>query len=368
MILVENFISVLKKNKINFFTGVPDSILKNFSNYVERFSKKKHIISTNEGSAVSIGIGYHLATKKIPCVYLQNSGLSNAINPLISIASKEVYSIPLFLMIGWRGAPKKPDEPQHLAKGKITPSLLKLLKIDFCVLRQEKDLKKIKIIIKKASKKKTVVACLVERGTFYTKKAKKKTFNRKFILRSKFIKDFVNLVPKKSKIISTTGYTSRELMEIRNRTRSTNGKDFYMVGGMGHSSSVALGYSLHSEKKVFCLDGDGSILMHLGALRTVGFLKNENFKHILLNNNTHESVGGQTTTASGIDFKKLSKSIGYKHYFQIDDKKNIKLKIKNFIKSRGPSLLEVKISNGTLDNLSRPKNLIKIKERFMINR
>ena len=157
MILVENLINILKKNKINFFTGVPDSILKNFSNYVEDFSKKHHIISTSEGSAVSIGIGYHLATKKIPCIYLQNSGLSNAINPLISVASKEVYSIPLFLMIGWRGSPKKPDEPQHLAKGKITPSLLKLLKIDFCILRKEKDLKKLKELIKRANLKKTVV-------------------------------------------------------------------------------------------------------------------------------------------------------------------------------------------------------------------
>jgi phosphonopyruvate decarboxylase len=367
MILVENIIDILKKNKINFFTGVPDSILKNFSNYVEGFSKKQHIISTSEGSAVSIGIGYHLATKKIPCIYLQNSGLSNAINPLISIASKEVYSIPLFLMIGWRGAPKKPDEPQHLAKGKITPSLLKLLKIDFCILRQEKDLKKLKTIIKKANNKKTAVACLIEKGTLYTKKKRKKISNKKFIFRSKFIKDFLNLIPKKSKIISTTGYTSRELMEIRKKTKSKNGKDFYMVGGMGHSSSVALGYALHSKKKVFCLDGDGSILMHLGSLRTIGFLKNDNFKHILLNNNTHESVGGQTTTASGIDFKKLSKSIGYKHYFKIDDEQKIKLKIKNFIKTKGPSLLEVKINNGALDKLSRPKNLIKIKERFMVN-
>jgi len=367
MILVENLINILKKNKINFFTGVPDSILKNFSNYVEDFSKKHHIISTSEGSAVSIGIGYHLATKKIPCIYLQNSGLSNAINPLISVASKEVYSIPLFLMIGWRGSPKKPDEPQHLAKGKITPSLLKLLKIDFCIIRKEKDLKKLKELIKRANLKKTVVACLIEKGTLYSKKKRSNISNRKFIYRSEFIKDFLNSIPKKSKIISTTGYTSRELMEIRKKIKSANGKDFYMVGGMGHSSSVALGYALHSKKKVFCLDGDGSVLMHLGALRTIGFLKNDNYKHILFNNNSHESVGGQTTTAGGIDFKELSKSIGYKHYFKIDDKNKIKLKIKKFIKTKGPSLLEVRINNGALDNLSRPKNLIHIKEGFMEN-
>ena len=367
MILVENLINVLKEKKIDFYTGVPDSILKIFCSHIENFPKKKHIISTSEGSATSIGIGYYLSTKKIPCIYLQNSGLSNAINPLISIASKEVYSIPLLLMIGWRGAPKKPDEPQHLAKGKITPKLLKLLKINYCILNKEKDLNKLKNIIKKANQNKRVVACLIKKGTLYTKKKIKKNLNTKFILRSDFIKIFIKLIPKKSKLISTTGYTSRELMEIRSRNKISNGKDFYMVGGMGHSSSVALGYALNSKKNIFCLDGDGAILMHLGSMRTIGYLKNENLKHIVLNNNSHESVGGQTTTASGIDFKKLSKSLGYRHYLIINSKKNLKSKIKNFIKKKGPSLLEVKINSGSLDNLSRPKNLVKIKNKFMKN-
>ena len=367
MILVENLINVLKEKKIDFFTGVPDSILKNFCNHVETFSKKKHIISTNEGSATAIGIGYYLSTKKIPCIYLQNSGLSNAINPLISIASKEVYSIPLLLMIGWRGAPKKADEPQHLAKGKITPKLLKLLKINYCILNQEKDLNKLKNIIQKANQNKQVVACLIKKGILHTKKKIKKNQNTKFIFRYDFIKKFIKLVPKKSKLISTTGYTSRELMEIRSRNKIFNGKDFYMVGGMGHSSSVALGYAVNSKKNIFCLDGDGAILMHLGSMRTIGYLKNKNLKHIILNNNSHESVGGQTTTASDIDFKKLSKSLGYKYYLKIDSKKNLDSKIKNFIKKKGPCLLEVKINNGSLDNLSRPKNLIKIKNKFMIN-
>ena len=126
---------------------------------------KKHIIATNEGAATSIGIGHYLTTKKIPCIYLQNSGLSNAINPLISIASKEVYSIPLLLIVGWRGSPKKNDEPQHLAKGRITRQLLKLLKIKYCILREENDLSKIKSLIADANKKKVPVACLVEKDT-----------------------------------------------------------------------------------------------------------------------------------------------------------------------------------------------------------
>ena len=190
MILVENLLKNLKKNNVNFFTGVPDSILKNLSSTLEKFPKKKHIIAPNEGAATSIGIGHYLSTKKIPCIYLQNSGLSNAINPLISIASKEVYSIPLFLMIGWRGAPNKKDEPQHIAKGKITPRILKLLKIDFCILREERDLSELKKIIKIAYKKKKIVACLIEKGTLQIKKKKVKRFNHKFIFRAEFIKEF----------------------------------------------------------------------------------------------------------------------------------------------------------------------------------
>ena len=367
MILVENLINTLKKNKINFFTGVPDSILTTLSKKLENYPVKKHVIATNEGSAVSIGIGHYLSSKEIPCIYLQNSGLSNAINPLISIASQEVYSIPLFLMIGWRGSPKIPDEPQHKAKGRITSKLLKLLKIKFCILRSEKDLTRLAKIIKYSHKNKKVVACLIEKGTLKTKNKIKESMAKGFISRANFIEKFIDLLPVKSKIISTTGYTSRELMELRKKLNNKNGKDFYMVGGMGHSTSVALGYAINSKKQTFCLDGDGSILMHLGPIRTVGFIKNNNFKHIILNNNSHESVGGQLTNAAGLDFKKLSISVGYKNFFKITNKDNLQNILKKFVKSKGPSLLEVRIRNGTLKNLSRPKNLIKIKEKFMAN-
>ena len=367
MIFVENLIKTLKKNKISFFTGVPDSILTSLSKKLEKYPLKKHVIATNEGSAVSIGIGHYLSSKKIPCIYLQNSGLSNAINPLISIANQEVYSIPLFLMIGWRGSPRIPDEPQHKAKGKITLKLLKLLKIKYCILRNEKDFYILKKIIKDSIKNKKIVACLIEKGTLKTKDIIRKKEIFKSITRAEFIKKFVDLLPLKSKVISTTGYTSRELMEIRKKNSNNKGKDFYMVGGMGHSISVALGFAHNSKKQTFCLDGDGSILMHLGPMRTAGYIKNSNLKHIILNNNSHESVGGQLTNAAGIDFKRLSKSIGYKNFYKITNKKSLEKILKKFVKSKGPSLLEVTISNGTLKNLSRPENLIKIKENFMAN-
>ena len=367
MIFVENLIKTLKNNKINFFTGVPDSILSSLSKKLENYPLKKHVIATNEGSAVSIGIGHYLSSKTIPCIYLQNSGLSNAINPLISIANQEVYSIPLFLMIGWRGSPSKPDEPQHKAKGKITLKLLKLLKIKYCILRNEKDLNLLKKIIKESIKNKKIVACLLEKGTLKTKDIIREKKISKSITRAEFIKKFIDLLPLRSKVISTTGYTSRELMEIRKKNGINKGKDFYMVGGMGHSISVALGYAHNSRKQTFCLDGDGSILMHLGPMRTAGYIKNINLKHIILNNNSHESVGGQLTNAAGIDFKKLSKSIGYRNFYKITNKKSLERILKKFVKSKGPSLLEVKINNGTLKSLSRPKNLIKIKDNFMVN-
>ena len=367
MIFVENLIKTLKNNKINFFTGVPDSILSSLSKKLENYPLKKHVIATNEGSAVSIGIGHYLSSKTIPCIYLQNSGLSNAINPLISIANPEVYSIPLFLMIGWRGSPSIPDEPQHKAKGKITLKLLKLLKIKYCILRNEKDLNLLKKIIKESIKNKKIVACLIEKGTLKTKDIIREKKISKSITRAEFIKKFIDLLPLRSKVISTTGYTSRELMEIRKKNSINKGKDFYMVGGMGHSISVALGYAHNSRKQTFCLDGDGSILMHLGSMRTAGYIKNINLKHIILNNNSHESVGGQLTNAAGIDFKKLSISIGYRNFYKITNKKSLERILKKFIKSKGPSLLEVKINNGTLKSLSRPKNLIKIKDNFMVN-
>lgn len=365
MFFVENFIKILRKNKIEFFTGVPDSILKNLSKYLENYSNRKHVIATNEGAAVSIGIGYYLSKKKIPCIYLQNSGLGNAINPLISIAHKEVYSIPLLLIVGWRGSPNLSDEPQHRAKGKITKKLLSLLKIKYCVLKNEKDLSKLKNLIKFSYQTKNIIACLVEKNSIKIKKDLKISRDNFSLLRSDFIESLLNLIPKNSKIISTTGYTSRELMQIRKNKKNNRGKDFYMVGGMGHSSAVAAGYSNNSRNQVICLDGDGSILMHLGTIHTVGYLKNKNFKHIILNNNSHESVGGQSTNAKNIDFKRVSMGMGYKNFFSIKDKNNLIKTIKKFLRKPGPSLIEVKIKNKSLKNLLRPKNLKDIKNNFI---
>ena len=262
MINVKNLINLLKKHNSNFFTGVPDSILKELSFFLQGKNKKNHIIAANEGSAVSIGIGHYLSTKKVPIIYMQNSGLSNALNPLISIAHENVYSIPLILIIGWRGSPRVKDEPQHNVKGRVTEKLLKLLNIRYVILRSSLDLNKFEKLIKLSKKNKSIVACLIEQGTLeksYKEKNKKNFYN---LDKEIFLKTLLKKLPKKTKIISSTGYNSRELMYLRKKHHIKNSDDFYMVGGMGHTSSVALGYSISSRNKTVCIDGDGSLLMH----------------------------------------------------------------------------------------------------------
>ena len=365
MIKVETLINLLKKNKSDFYSGVPDSVLKEFSSSLK--NNKKHIIATNEGSAVSIGIGQYLSTKKVPIIYMQNSGLSNALNPLISIAHKKVYSIPLILIIGWRGSPRIKDEPQHNVKGKITEQLLKLLNIKYTILRSYSDLKKFDKQIKIAKNKKQIVACLIEKGTLEKRKSIPKKKDLYSLNKEIFFKTLLENLQNKTKIISSTGYNSRELMYLRKKLQNYKNKDFYMVGGMGHTSSVALGYSLSSKNKTVCIDGDGSLLMHLGSIKTAGTFAKKNFKYILLNNNTHDSVGGQTTYSKNIDFKNMSKSFGFKEFHSITDKKNLKQNIKKFLLSKNLCFLEVKIGNSKIKKLPRPTNLIKIKNQFKKN-
>ena len=363
MIKVSSIISLLKKNNTTFFAGVPDSVLKEFSSSLKK--NKNHIIASNEGAAVSLGIGHYLSTKRLPCIYMQNSGLSNSLNPLISIAHSNVYSVPLILIIGWRGSPKVKDEPQHNVKGKVTRKLLKLLNIKYTILRSNKDLNKFDKQIKFAKKNNSIVACLIEQGTL--EKSSKAHIKKDFYKLDKefFLKTLLENIPDKSKIISSTGYNSREIMYLKNKYKLNKTKVFYMVGGMGHTSSVALGYSLSSKNKTVCIDGDGSFLMHLGSIKTAGTFANKNFKYILLNNNSHDSVGGQSTHADNINFEKLSKSLGFKKFYSIRNKLNIKKNIKSFLYSNKLSFLEVKISNSKIKKLPRPDNLIKIKNEFM---
>ncbi len=365
MIKISSLIKTLKNNNINFFSGVPDSVLLELSNHLKNKKKNEHIIAANEGAAVSLGIGHYLSTKTVPCIYMQNSGLSNALNPLISIAHKKVYSIPLILIIGWRGSPKIKDEPQHNVKGKITENILKLLNIKYTIIRSIADLKKFNKQIKIAKKNSSIIACLIEQGTLEKTKEinEKKDYYK--LDKEYFLKTLLKTIKKNTKIISSTGYTSRELMYIRDKFKVKKNSDFYMVGGMGHTASVALGYSLSNKKNTICIDGDGSFLMHLGSIKTAGNFANKNFKYILLNNNSHDSVGGQSTYANNINFEKLSKSLGFKKFYSIKNFVNLKKNIEKFLFNKSLSFLEVQVSNSKIKKLPRPTDLIKIKNLFM---
>jgi phosphonopyruvate decarboxylase len=367
MIRASDLFFFLIKNKIKFFTGVPDSVLKNFTYILDIYKKKiSHIIAANEGSAVALAAGNYLATKKPVLVYMQNSGLGNAINPLISICHSKVYSIPIILMIGWRGAPNENDEPQHKLKGKITKSILRLLNIKFLVLNKSEDLKKIQNLINYAKYKKTPVALLIKNKILCLENPiKKNNKSKNYLTREIVINQLLKRISKNTRIVSTTGYTSRELFQIRKNKKYKNGKDFYMVGGMGHSSMTSLGYSLNSKKQVICLDGDGSLLIHMGSLISAGLKSKSNFKHILLNNGSHESVGDQKIDTFKVDFKRILKGFGYKKYYFAKNKLSFDRKLKYFIKSKGPSFFEVRIKSESIKNLSRPKNFIKIKEDFI---
>jgi len=366
MIETKNLFKFLKKEKIDFFSGVPDSVLKTTSSFLES-KKENHFITTNEGSSIAMAIGYYLATKKIPCVYMQNSGLGNAINPLISISHKKVYSIPMLIIIGWRGAPGIKDEPQHNVKGKITKNILKLLNIKYVILNNVRDFIKLKQLIKFSKVNSMPVAILLKRNILVNSntKSRKNIYNFNKIQRIDVIEKLLKTIKKNTKLIATTGFTSRELNQIRSKKRVNKGNDFYMVGGMGHSSMLSLGVSTKTKNDVICLDGDGSFLMHLGSIVSIGKKKRKNFKHLLFNNFSHESVGGQSTNIDKVNIEKLIKSAGYKNYFLLKKKEEIENKLKIFLKKPGPSLLEVRIKIGSVKDLSRPKNLIKIKKNFM---
>ena len=366
MIKSEVLLKFFLKQKISFFTGVPDSVLKNFTEVLSVNKKISHLIGVNEGSCISIAAGYYLKSKKLGVVYMQNSGLGNAVNPLISILDKNVYSIPLIMIIGWRGAPGTKDEPQHRAQGKITKKLLNLMNIKYCEVNNQNDFHKIKSLIQFSKKNKIPSAILIKRNSIF--KIKKKiqvNKNKHKISREVFLKNLLKILNFRDKIVSTTGYTSRELNHLRKKENLLKGKDFYMVGGMGHAASLSLGFSLKNKDRVLCVDGDGSLLMHMGSLLTVVNNSKKNFKYILLNNNCHESVGGQRTYSEEIDFKKFSQSVGFEKYLIIRNIQALKKNLKKYINFKKKVFIEVKIAQEVIKNLGRPEKLKEIKKEFM---
>lgn len=345
---IANFYQTLQENNINFFTGVPDSLLKSFCAYLQDH-ERNHIIAANEGGAIALGMGYHLATGKMPLVYLQNSGLGNTINPLLSLADKEIYNIPMLLMIGWRGQPGVKDEPQHIKQGRVMVEMLHAMEIPYLFLA--KDDTTAAQQLKEAAQTTGPLAILVEKNTFVSYALQNPMPEAANFTREDAIEAIVSSLIGNEAIIATTGMASRELFEIRLKLNQPHQADFLTIGGMGHASQIALGVALNQpERPVICLDGDGALLMHMGAMAIIGQTQCENFTHIVLNNHAHDSVGGQPTAANGIDLVKIAKAIGYSNAFSLSDLNDIKA----CLGQKGPTLIEIKVKKGARKDLGRP--------------
>ncbi|KAK7480417.1 hypothetical protein BaRGS_00028336 [Batillaria attramentaria] len=354
------FYQALQDSGINFFCGVPDSLLKDFCAYVtQTVPEKNHIITANEGSAVALAAGYHLATGKTGMVYLQNSGLGNTVNPLMSLAAPGVYSIPLLLLIGWRGEPGVKDEPQHITQGRITEDMLKVMEIPCHVLPQDET--KMKQLLSEArhhfEEKKSPFCLLVKSKTFSACKlpAQPPMFP---LTREDALVKVVDCLTPNDPIVSSTGMLSRELFEFRVSKNMGHSRDFLTVGSMGLASSIALGIALNKpDRQVYCLDGDGAVLMHMGALATIGQRGLPNLRHIVFNNGAHDSVGGQPTEAGHHDtlsIPNIALACGYREAFSVTTEDEIETGMKRLVSQPGPVLMEVKIRLGSRGNLGRP--------------
>ena len=360
MVHAEALFDAFTREGVRFFTGVPDSLLKEFCACVsDSCDKDSHVIAANEGNAVALATGHHLATGKTAVVYLQNSGIGNAINPLLSLADPSVYGIPMLLVIGWRGEPGKKDEPQHQAQGPLTVPLLATMKIPYKILptSERAALSVMKKLYAKAKNENRPVALVVREGTFSprTVAVKKPKTDARLFTREDALHVVVPLLPAGAIVVSTTGKLSREIFEFRKEKGAGHDKDFLTVGSMGHASQIALGIALfQKERQVYCFDGDGAAIMHLGGWAVVGQTAPKNFKHIVFNNGAHESVGGQLTAGYSADFKKTALSCGYANAVCVSNPKNLRTEMLRLKKMRGPALLEIRIGGGSRSDLGRP--------------
>jgi len=350
------FYRALTARGVGLFAGVPDSLLKSFCAYVDdNAAAGEHTITANEGNAVAMAAGHHMATGKISVVYLQNSGLGNTINPLTSLADAQVYRIPMLLVIGWRGEPGVKDEPQHVKQGRITQGQLELLEIPHWIVDAGTDVGQLlDAAFAKMAETGAPVALLVRKDAFSPYKSKRKPAQTATLEREEAIRQILALSSPDDLVVSTTGKASREVFELRAQSGQAQ-RDFLTVGGMGHTASIALGVALgRPERRVLCLDGDGSVLMHMGALPVIGSLRPRKLVHVLLNNGAHESVGGQPTVADKIDFKAIALASGYAAYACADDAASLAARWAELGQADGPVLLEVKIRNGARADLGRP--------------
>lgn len=366
---VEKFIENIKVLGIDTLVGVPDSTLKQFCDYINANDDFKHYVPANEGAAVGIAMGAYLATHKPACVYMQNSGLGNVVNPFTSLAHKEVYDIPMLFVIGWRGEPGEKDEPQHRFMGKLTEPLLEALTIPYSVISAETSEDELRGIIKEAAEafaECKQYAILVKKGTFESVVTEKKE-NGYTLLREKAIEIIIKKIDVTDVIVSTTGKISREVYEQSDMIVGHHQQSFLTVGGMGHAGMIALGIAQESsDKKVYCIEGDGAIFMHMGALAFIAKQQPQNLIHICLNNDAHESVGGMPTGAVGTEFWKIAETCGYRYASCVDNVEALEFELNQITNMQGPIFLEIKVKLESREDLGRPKeSAVENKEKFV---
>lgn len=345
MIQPKDFFEAMSARGVGFYAGVPDSLLANFCAYVDDHGgRDQHLITANEGNAVALAM-----------VYMQNSGLGNTVNPLTSLADPEVYKVPMLLVVGWRGEPGFKDEPQHVKQGRVTLPQLDVLKIPHWVLDANSDVNAIlDAAFASMRERNAPVALVVRKDTFAKYKPQNTPAEASNLAREAALEQLLQLCAEDDLIVSTTGKTSREVFELRVKNGQKQ-RDFLTVGGMGHTASIVLGVAIgQPQRRVVCLDGDGSLLMHMGSMPVIAGYKPERFVHVLLNNGSHESVGGQATAAGLVNFAQLADAVGYAGYAVANDVSSLQQAWQSLAHKQGPVLLEVKIKNGSRDDLGRP--------------
>ncbi|MFP1833521.1 phosphonopyruvate decarboxylase [Lonsdalea quercina] len=362
MINPDDFLGFLHHKGIRFYSGVPDSLLKEFCLAIDGTKEDiRHQLACNEGTAAGMAIGYHLATNSIPVVYLQNSGLGNIVNPICSLAATDVYSIPMLFIIGWRGETKPDgtqlnDEPQHVMQGRVTLPQLDVINIPYHILEGEPDIDfpQIEQLLEQAQREKRPVALVVRKHTFSPcQQARQPARTSATLLREEIVAEVLSTLPADVPIISTTGMLSRELFKLREQRGEEHERDFLTVGGMGLASQIALGISEgRPGKKVVCLDGDGATLMHMGGLTNSAL--SPTLIHIVINNGAHESVGGQRTAASRLPLAPIAAACGYSRVTAVGSREALRATLHKALMSQGSQFIEVKCRIGHRDNLGRP--------------
>ena len=356
----DGIFAYIRGQGVRFFTGVPDSLLKDFCAYVtDNTAEEEHVITANEGNAVALAMGHYLGTGEPALVYMQNSGVGNTVNPLLSLADPEVYGIPMLLMIGWRGEPGVKDEPQHVKQGRVMTELLDAMEIPWFELSAETEDpgRMITEACRMMREKSMPVALLVRKGAFAKYKLQKEVETDFPMDREAAVKCVVDMLGQEDAVISTTGKTSRELYEYRDERGEGHGNDFLTVGGMGHTASIAMGVARGQPKRrVVCLDGDGSVIMHMGALAIIGQSGLSNLIHVVINNGAHDSVGGQPTAGFEVDIPAIARACGYREAVCVEDGEGVQREFERLSALDGPTLLEIRTNKGARDDLGRPKS------------